>query len=66
LDNPLPAQRTAFRFISSRFHKLEMMSRLASRELSADGFGSSSVMGTSDERTYIQINVKSSKETQAF
>jgi hypothetical protein len=44
------------------------MSRLASRVLSADGFGSSSVMGASDERTYIyiQINVKSNKETQAF
>ncbi len=49
LDNPLPAQTTAFRFISSRFHKLEPMSRLASRELCADGFGSSSVMGTSDD-----------------
>jgi hypothetical protein len=69
LDTPLPAQTTAFRFSSSRFHKLEPMSRLASRELCADGFGSSSVWVHQMREhifIYIQINMKSSKEIKAF
>jgi hypothetical protein len=39
------------------------MSRLASRELCADGFGSSSVMGTSDD-IYIYIYPDQRQEQQ--